>query len=107
MSDAEWAEIVEAWAKWVRGDGPYVQYKVGSKWYDWTAPNGIDRWHIADGNHEWRIKPQPIRSRQVYRTSDDHRLNPASVVIWFPGQNEPKPPTGWAWLGDWLEVPEK
>lgn len=101
MTDEQWADIVEAWAKWVRGDAPRVQGRrfnggSGSKWEDWDFKTCLDRLQFD----EWRIKPS-VRLARMY-------VSGYSVLISRKRQDDPEPRLcdGESWLGPWQEVPE-
>jgi hypothetical protein len=101
MTDEQWADIVEAWAKWVRGDAPRVQGRrfdggFDSKWEDWVSPYELNKFKFD----EWRIKPD-VRVARMYASG-------YSVHIARKRQDDPEPSLcdGESWLGPWQEVPE-
>jgi hypothetical protein len=99
----EWAEIVEAWAKWIKGQGPIVQHtdwdtaRLPSGWKNWTSRDFLDR-RLGES---WRVKPTPSMARMYLD---------GSGVLWVSRRREDDPPMplhdGEQWVGEWREIPE-
>ena len=98
----EWAEIVEAWAKWVKGQGPVIQHtdwdttRTPHGWKAWTSSEFLDR-RLGDS---WRVKPAK-RFARFYRIGEG-----TGYAIKREHDPDPELREGQRYFGDWQEIPE-
>ena len=101
MTDKEWGNIAEAWARWIQGIGPPVQGRVcvnsqTSRWQDWVSTGHLDRSQYD----EWRVKPRKKLVRFIL-TGEEH----VSLARKLEGDSDPDTVGDTRYFGEWTEVP--